>query len=86
MIYKDLCVGTHKYKDPQGNDRKKWITVGAVCYEDDGTFRWMKMFKWFNPAGVEGECYLKIFEHTQKESAVQSSNANSNKLYSDVPF
>jgi len=90
MIYKDLCVATDKYTDHDGKERKRWLSVGVVCYEDNGNMKWMKMFKWFNPAGLTEDCYLNIFERKTKESTPKQFNqsypSNHGEMQSDIPF
>jgi len=51
-------VGT--YKDQQGNEKKKYQNVGVVLEGQRGPY--IILEKWFNPAGIEGPCFLGMFE------------------------
>ena len=56
----DIVAVTGTYKDQQGNEKKKYQNVGAVLEGQNGPY--IVLEKWFSPAGIEGPCFLGMFE------------------------
>ncbi len=89
MIYKDICCVIGKYTGKDGKEKNRYQNVGVACFEDGGGLKWQKLFKWFNPAGLESECYLTIFDRKEKPLVTSDSYAQE-QLYqlpeNDPPF
>lgn len=47
----DLAVKVGSYTDGQGNQRNRYVRVGAIFRKDDGS-EFMSIDRTFNPAGV----------------------------------
>lgn len=63
-IIKDVCVVVETYKK-NGVDKKRYQKVGVAFIDLDGTVS-IKLDKFFNPAGIVGDCWLNLFD--KKES------------------
>ena len=75
MIYKDICCVIGKYTGKDGKEKNRYQNVGVACFEDSGGLKWQKLFKWFNPAGIEGDCYLMVFDRKEKPPVTSDSYA-----------
>ena len=49
----DLCVKTGTYTDREGNEKGRWMNVGALMDGDNGPFIMLNAA--FNPAGIYRE-------------------------------
>jgi len=49
----DLCVKTGSYTDRDGNEKGRWMNIGALMQGDDGPF--VMLNACFNPAGIQRE-------------------------------
>jgi hypothetical protein len=49
----DLCVKTGSYTDREGNEKGRWMNVGALMEGDNGPF--IMLNACFNPAGLREE-------------------------------
>lgn len=47
----DLAVKTGEYTDRDGNNKGRYVNVGAIMQKDDGG-KFILLERWFNPAGV----------------------------------
>jgi hypothetical protein len=75
---KDLCVVVGTYKDKNGDEKKRYETVGSYITKDDGG-KFLKIKATFNPAGAmtrtdDGYVFLSLFDQKPKEQR-QSSNS-----------
>ena len=66
----DLAVKLGTYTDAQGNEKGRWLTVGAVMQNQDGG-KYIMLERWFNPAGVpnpdnRSNVLLSMFEPQQR--------------------
>lgn len=94
----DLAVKTGSYTDGQGQDKGRYLNVGAVMEGDNGKF--LMLNKTFNPAGVPdlsgrgGDSVLiSMFEprnnngqqqsNQQPQGQQQSRGSNSNDSFDD---
>lgn len=50
----DLCVKTGTYTDREGNEKGRWMNVGALMESDDGK-PFVMLNAAFNPAGIYRE-------------------------------
>lgn len=67
----DLAVKLGTYTDAQGNEKGRWLTVGAVMQNQDGG-KYIMLERWFNPAGVpnpdnRSNVLLSMFEPQQRD-------------------
>lgn len=75
---RDVVAVTGTYE--KGGETKKIFTkVGVAFIDEKGTS--IKLEKWFNPAGVIGDCWLSLYE--QKSNTNKSSPSLASD---DVPF
>ena len=77
----DLAVVTGSYKNQAGENKNRYLTVGAVMENDKGKFIFLN--RSFNPAGVpskEGSesIIISMFAPKEKESEAFSST--------EIPF
>lgn len=88
MIYKDICCVIGKYTGKDGKEKNRYQNVGVACFEDSGGLKWQKLFKWFNPAGIEGDCYLMVFDRKEKLPSAPNTVYSEEKPYQhpdDIP-
>ncbi len=88
---KDLAVVSDTYQDNQGNEKKRWKTVGKLLRNQNGDF--IVFDRTFNPAGCpgSGDLFISLFEPKQKQqvNSQQRNNydAPDNRDLSDsIPF
>ena len=97
----DLAVKTGTYTNKNGEDKGRWLNVGAVMLSDDGS-KFIMLQRTFNPAGVPdlsgrgGESVLlSMFEPKDKDSQPQDQVSRGNNtrtaksvedLDDDIPF
>lgn len=74
----DAVATTGTYTDRQGNDKKRYVTVGAVFEDDKGR---MSLKIESLPVGGEWNGWVSFF--TPKEPAKQGKPAND---FDDAPF
>lgn len=93
---KDLAVVVDTYQDRDGNEKKRWKTVGKQMRSDNGDF--LIFDRTFNPAGVpgQGDIFISLFD--PKPRQVQKGGAHNNydapppggggsrDLGDDIPF
>lgn len=65
----DLCVKTGTYQDREGNEKGRWMNVGALMEGENGPF--IMLNACFNPAGLREEgreaILISCFEPQQQE-------------------
>lgn len=95
----DLAVKTGTYTNKNGEEKGRWLNVGAVMLSDDGS-KFIMLQRTFNPAGVPdlsgrgGESVLlSMFEPKDKDDNGQVSRGNNTRpvksmedLDDDIPF
>ena len=69
---KDLAVVVDVYQDNQGNEKKRWKTVGKLLRNQNGDF--IVMDRTFNPAGAHGsgDVFVSLFDPKPKQNNQQS--------------
>ena len=70
----DVVATVGKYTDNQGNEKKRYVNVGAVFESDKG----MSMKLETLPVGPEWSGWLSFYEPKQRESAPQESKPGAN--------
>lgn len=80
----DLAVKTGTYTNKNGEEKGRWLNVGAVMLSDDGS-KFIMLQRTFNPAGVPdlsgrgGESVLlSMFEPKDKDSQPQDQVSRGN--------
>lgn len=94
----DLAVKLGTYNDAQGNERGRWLTVGAVMQNQDGG-KFIMLERWFNPAGVpnpdnRSNVLLSMFEPQQRDGnggqqrpqQRQAPQQSGGDVDDDIPF
>lgn len=97
----DLAVKTGTYTNKNGEEKGRWLNVGAVMLSDDGS-KFIMLQRTFNPAGVPdlsgrggGSVLLSMFEPKDKDNQPQDQVSRGNNtrpvksmedLDDDIPF
>lgn len=79
---KDLAVVSDTYQDNQGNEKKRWKTVGKLLRNQNGDF--IVFDRTFNPAGCpgSGDLFISLFDPKPRD---QSSNSGTRNNYAEPP-
>ena len=90
----DLAVKIGSYKNRDGEEKAKYLNIGAIIEKDDGG-RFMLMNRTFNPAGVPNPENKETFivsmfsaERSQGEPETQSAEKTEENPFSsdEIPF
>lgn len=88
-----ICAVIGSYTDSDGQEKKRYQTVGAILENDNGPF--IVMNKWFNPAGLaspsEESVFLSLFAPKEKSGETYADKARhippaGDDLADDIPF
>lgn len=82
---KDVCVVVGTYKDKNGDDKKRYETVGSYITKDDGG-KFLKIKATFNPAGAmtrtdDGYVFLSLFDQKPRENSTPIKSYNDTQGY-----
>lgn len=86
----DVVAATGKYTDQHGEEKTRWLTVGAVLQTDNG--HCLLLEKWFNPGALcepdRGSVLLNLFEpkRDDRPAPSQQSKPPADDFNDDVPF
>jgi hypothetical protein len=90
-LVKDIVAVTGKYKNKEGVEKSKYLTVGKLIAKDDGN-QFMVLEAWFNPMAVcsadkdgNRQVMLNIFEQKAKDGKSSESEKPALKG-DDIPF
>lgn len=88
----DLAVKTGSYTNLEGQEKGRWLNVGALMQGDDGG-KFIMLQKTFNPAGVPdlsgrgGESVLlSMFPPKEQQTSPAQQAPKQSSYDSDLPF
>ena len=89
MIKKRLVVANGNYQDRNGNDKTRWVNIGAL-HEHDGK-HYITLDAHINLAGLERKegdtrVFVNMFDNDREDKPRQSENPADFDSGSELPF
>lgn len=92
---KDLAVVVDTYQDRDGNEKKRWKSIGKLMRNQNGDF--LVMDRTFNPAGLpgQGDIFISLFDPKPRQQSGGSQGggnydapppSGSRDLEDEIPF
>lgn len=90
MLIKDLCAVMSSFTDRQGNQKSKWVKLGELHENKDGS-QYIALFPHINIAALprkEGSdrVFVSLFTPKDGNDTAQTPKTKQDGLDEDVPF